>query len=890
MIPGTASKLADALRDRYVIERELGRGGMAAVYRARDLKHGRHVALKVLHPELAASLGPERFQREIETVARLQHPHILTVHDSGETVGQLWFTMPFIDGESLRDRLGREQQLPVQVALRIATDAARALQYAHEHGVIHRDIKPENLLLTKDGSTLVADFGIARALNAGDDRLTETGISVGTPAYMSPEQATGERTLDARTDVYALGAVLYEMLVGEPPFTGPTAQAVIAKRFSGDVPRVRHVRPSVPDSVEQAVTRALAPVPADRFATTAEFARALEPTVAPVTATPIVSLASAIPAIGRASIRAWRPVSMSAMALGLLLLVGLGALIAWRLSRSEVGKTDGAKVLAVLPFDNLGDASDAYFADGVANDLRTKLSQVPGLQVIARGSSNEYRKTTKTQQQIARELGADYLLTATVQWEKVAGGVSRVRVTPELVEVRPGGASRTRWGQQFDGAMTGVFQVQADIAGQVAHALNVELGDSAKHKLAATPTHNLPAYDAFLRGEAASQGMTVFDPPSLRQAIAAYEQAVALDSTFVRAWAQLARAQAALNFIGSHTAARAEAARRAAERARALAPARPEGHQALGAYYSHVLADKARAYSEDSIALALAPGNAELLGAVGFDELNLGRWEAAREHLEEAVRLDPRSGATAAQLGTLLLNTRHYPEAERVLDRALQLAPTNLIVRADRATVALAQGDLAGARAIINAVPKAVDPTALVAFVATYQDLGWVLDEAQQRLLLRLTPSAFDDSHAQWGIVLAQTYALQGNELKVRVYADSARLAYQEELKAAAPENSQRHVFFGLALAYLGRKAAAIREGQRGAALVPIAKDAFLGPYVRHQLVRIYMLVGEPEKALDELEPLLEIPYYLSPGWLKIDPTFNPLRGNPRFERLVKGT
>src|SRR4051794_16881985 len=252
VILGTASKLANVLSDRYVIERELGRGGMATVYLARDLKHDRLVALKVLRPELAQALGPERFQREIDTVARLQHPHILTVHDSGETAGQLWFTMPFVEGESLRDRLRREQQLPVEVALRIATDAARALQYAHDHGVIHRDIKPENLLLTKDGSTLVADFGIARALSAGDDRLTETGLSVGTPAYMSPEQAAGDPHLDARTDVYALGTVLYEMLAGEPPFTGRTAQAVMAKRFSGEVPRVRRVRPSVPESVEQA--------------------------------------------------------------------------------------------------------------------------------------------------------------------------------------------------------------------------------------------------------------------------------------------------------------------------------------------------------------------------------------------------------------------------------------------------------------------------------------------------------------------------------------------------------------------------------------------------------------------------------------------------------------
>jgi tetratricopeptide (TPR) repeat protein len=257
--------------------------------------------------------------------------------------------------------------------------------------------------------------------------------------------------------------------------------------------------------------------------------------------------------------------------------------------------------------------------------------------------------------------------------------------------------------------------------------------------------------------------------------------------------------------------------------------------------------------------------------------------------LEQAARLDPRSGAIADQLGQVLLNTRHYPEAERALDHALQLLPANLLVREDRATVALAQGDLPHARAIINAAPKEVDSTTLVAFVANSFDLVWVLDEAQQGLLLRLTPSAFDDSRAIWGIVLAQTYALQGNGARARVYADSSRLAFQQQLQAS-PQDGQGHALLGLALAYLGHKLEAIREGQRGVALYPISRDAYFGPYVQHQLARIYLLVGEPEKALDQLEPLLKVPYTLSPGWLRIDPNFDPLRGNPRFARLVNGT
>jgi serine/threonine-protein kinase len=271
----TESDLEEALRDRYVLKREIGRGGMATVYLARDLKHDRLVALKVLHPDLAVTLGPQRFLREIKLAARLQHPHILSVHDSGEAAGQLWFTMPYVEGESLRDRLKRDGQLPVDDAVQITREAAQALDYAHQHAIVHRDIKPENILLTRDGNVLVADFGFARALGA-DEQLTATGVSVGTPAYTSPEQAAGERTIDHRSDVYSLACVVYEMLAGEPPFTGPTAQAIIAKRFSTVATPVRVLRPDVPEHIEQAITTALARIPAGRFPSTGEFARALK--------------------------------------------------------------------------------------------------------------------------------------------------------------------------------------------------------------------------------------------------------------------------------------------------------------------------------------------------------------------------------------------------------------------------------------------------------------------------------------------------------------------------------------------------------------------------------------------------------------------------------------
>ena len=274
-MPDSIAQLTAALSAHYAVERELGAGGMATVYLARDLKHNRYVAIKVLRPELAAILGGERFLKEIRLTANLQHPHILPLHDSGEADGLVYYVMPFVEGESLRDRLKREKQLPVEDAIRLAREVASALDYAHRHGVVHRDIKPENVLL-HDGQALVADFGIALAVStAGGERMTETGLSVGTPHYMSPEQAMGDREITPRSDVYALGCVTYEMLLGEPPFTGPSAQAIIARVVTEEPRSLIVQRKTIPPHVEDAVHVALAKLPADRFATAAEFATAL---------------------------------------------------------------------------------------------------------------------------------------------------------------------------------------------------------------------------------------------------------------------------------------------------------------------------------------------------------------------------------------------------------------------------------------------------------------------------------------------------------------------------------------------------------------------------------------------------------------------------------------
>ena len=533
-------QLQAALGAHYAIERELGHGGMATVYLARDLRHERLVAIKVLRSDLGAALGPERFTREIKLAAGLQHPHIVSVHDSGVTpAGHLWFTMPYVEGESLRTRLEREKQLPLDNALQITREVADALSYAHQQGIIHRDIKPENILLSR-GHAMVADFGVARGMgndaDAASQRLTETGMALGTPAYMSPEQGTGERALDARTDVYALGCVLYEMLSGEPPYTGATAQVILAKRVTGDVPSVRRLRPAVPAPVDAALTKALAPVPADRFASASAFARALQSTDA-----------SEIPR--SPARRTNRYAITTAAAVGIALVIGAGVIVGRYRGAASPGRASptGSPVrLAVLPFDNLGDSADAYFADGMTDAVRGKLTAIPGLEVIAPASSAQYRKTTKTPQQIGQELGVRYLLVGKVRWAKVPGRPARVEVSPALVEVS---SAADKWEQPFDALFTDVFQVQADIAGKVAQQLQVTLDPSGLHALEQRPTTNLDAYDAYLRGREAEKGAS----GSERRAVELYQEAVRRDSAFALAWAALSGAHATIYSSGVPT-------------------------------------------------------------------------------------------------------------------------------------------------------------------------------------------------------------------------------------------------------------------------------------------------------------------------------------------------
>jgi serine/threonine protein kinase/Flp pilus assembly protein TadD len=431
----TGEQLNAALSSRFAVERLLGRGGMSSVFLARDLRHDRRVALKVLRPAIAQSVGADRFHREIRIAASLTHPNILSVHDSGEAAGMLFYVMPFVEGESLRARFEREGALPIEEAVRIACEVADALSYAHSHNVVHRDIKPENILL-EAGHAVVADFGMACAIEAvGADRLTESGLAVGTPAYMSPEQAAAER-IDGRTDQYALACVLYEALAGAPPFTGPTVLAIMARKAAGTIPGLRVVRPDVPLHVERAVTRALASLPADRYATVAEFATELrEP--------------SATPAAGRS--------------------------------------------IGVLPFVNMTDDSETdYFAEGIAEEIITALTRLPELKVAARTSTFAFKGVSGDVREIGRRLGVGVILEGSVRRSG-----QRLRVAAQLIDVADG---YHLWSDRYDRDLADVFAIEDDITRSIVGALEVLLTERGDRTMVRPPTTHVNAYDFYLRG------------------------------------------------------------------------------------------------------------------------------------------------------------------------------------------------------------------------------------------------------------------------------------------------------------------------------------------------------------------------------------------------------
>jgi len=630
------NRLKAALSDRYPIERELGRGGMATVYLARDVKHARQVAIKVLHPDLAAFIGAERFVREIEIAARLAHPHILPLFDSGEADGFLYYVMPYIDGESLNDRLQRTGPLPLAEAVRLIEQVASALNYAHEQGIIHRDIKPGNILISGD-QAIVADFGIARALAAaGGPSLTGTGMALGTPAYMSPEQAFGSHSLDRTTDVYALGCVVYEMLAGMPPFKGSTPQAVLAQHAVNAVPSLQLSDAGLATSVERVVMRALAKEPDDRFQTASELAQAL--------AGAITEEARAEEA-SRKRRRRW---ARGAIAVLMIAALSLGG---WWIRGQFTARP--IELLAVLPASNMTrDPAQDFFVDGVHEALVTELQRA-GLSIIARQSVLQYRDTDKPIRQIAKELGVDALIQPAV-------GRSGDSVFVDI-SLYDGPTQLPLWTESFPARIEGVLGVYRDVSRRIAKEIGVVLSTQATARLGERPTIDPRAYEAILRGQF---HLRQFTPQDFTLALQNFESALAIDSNYAPAHVGVAAVWLYRSQAGITPRAESQPMlERHLKRALAIDPQLASALQLQAAdlvWGQWKLDAGAEAFRR---AIALDPNNAQLRVFYGHVLMIQGKPDEALQEGRLAVQLDPLNAFVTGLYGTILSMTGHPEEA-----------------------------------------------------------------------------------------------------------------------------------------------------------------------------------------------------------------------------------
>ncbi len=675
----TFERLKAALADRYAIEHELGSGGMATVYLAEDLKHHRKVAVKVLRPDLAAALGAERFLREIEVAARLQHPHILPLHDSGEADGFLYYVMPYVEGESLRAKLAREGELPITDAVRILRDVVDALTDAHAHGVVHRDIKPDNVLLTKHHA-VVTDFGVAKAVSeaTGREKLTTAGVALGTPAYMAPEQAVADPHIDHRADIYAVGAVAYELLTGRPPFTGTTPQMILSAHVTEAPQPVTKDRHAVPPALAQLVMKCLEKKPADRWQSAEELLPQLEALatpsggVTPTATTPV----SAVHAPRQKTL-----VGAGAL-LGVLMLAAFGWWLLAGRGGAVADQTSGRIPIAVLVFENrTATEDDEFFSEGIADDINTELSKIGGFAVKAHASARRLNREEMSYSEIADQLGAEYLVHG--NWRRAGDSV---RITARLILPE---TQEQLWAENYNRELTAsnMFDVRSDVAEQVAAALNVAVAPTEQAQLAAEPTASTEAYTAYQLGRFFWNKRT---EEGLQRAVEYFSDAIERDSNYALAYSGLADSYSLLPWYGSVKSAEVYAqAKAAAQKAVKSDSESAEAHTSLAAFKWWYEWDWRGAEAEFERALALNPSYATAQQWYGMFLVALGRVDEGIAHVQQALVLDPLSIIINRNLGQALLVPRRYDAAVEQYQKALEIDPNSGNTRSELAVAYL---------------------------------------------------------------------------------------------------------------------------------------------------------------------------------------------------------
>jgi serine/threonine protein kinase/Flp pilus assembly protein TadD len=863
---------------------ELGRGAMGVTYRATDTSLQRKVALKIIKIDIAerSADARERFMREARAAAALRHENIATVHQFGMRLetGQYFYAMELIEGETLEDRVRRAGPLDARTTIKIAQQVTSALTAAEKHGLVHRDLKPANLMLvSSDGETAhvtndkkllvkIIDFGLAKAIHTQIDPKSLTHDRfVGTPAFASPEQFE-HSALDVRSDIYSLGETLWFALTGKTPFAGHSVEEIHRAQKSNVLPVEQLKAAHVPSRLRSLLESMLALEPASRPGTHELSAR----------------LQRCSPeALSKRRMR----VALVAAALLVLAMSALFVFQPLRIQNAPLNPAPG-KSIAVLPFENRSeDKANAYFADGIQDEVLTLLSKIADLKVISRTSTQHYKSASGNLREIAEQLGAAYLLEGSVQKSGDA-----VRVNVQLIKAAN---DSHLWAETFDRKLTDICSVESEIAKGIAASLQAKLTGGEEQALAVKPTNNSEAYDAYLRGLAFEARHRVsFSFDLLWKAAGFYERAVQLDPNFAIAWARLSRVDADLYFnrVDAATAARGDPAKRALEYAQKLEPNSPETLLALGYYQYRVLGDYGDAITTFELVTKILPGNSEVRYALALVTRREGHWDQSVAYWEQALALDPRNMALLKDAAWTYISLRQFPAALKLDDRALDITPNDPDVMASKASIYQAQGNLQQAATLLSEIDGQKPFAAKITQLRLERNYGEAIRLLQARLAQ--FPFSSEIEKAFYQLNLAFMQRLAGDTPGAKLTAEQARATYEQRHRDE-PERSGWAVTLSLAYAAMGEKDSALRLAEHAIVLLPRAKDAMDGPGFEENLAFVQTIFGKNDRAISTLTQLLQTPYAyffraapITPPLLRLDPFWDPLRGDPAFQKLCE--
>jgi serine/threonine protein kinase/tetratricopeptide (TPR) repeat protein len=861
----------------YQILDEIAHGGMGVIYRARQRHSRRIVAVKrILAYEADSQETLIRFRREALAAASLDHPNILPIYEVGEDEDGLpFFSMKFAAGGSLRDAAPSLRSEPLR-SVALMAKVARAVHYAHAQGILHRDLKPGNILLDGRGEPLVSDFGLAKWLDTGSN-VTHTLTIFGTPGYVAPEQAEGStRSLRPGTDVYSLGAILFDLLTGRPPFLGDNVLAVIQQAAEKPAPKLRSFAPALDRDLEIICAKCLEREPDARYCSAEDLAEDLERWLAD---RPIIARPVSVPV----HVSRWSRRNPAAAGMAVLLLalgIGIG-IMTWE---SELLRRPEDIAIAVLPFENLSQTKEsAFFADAIQDGILTKLGRVAQLRVISRTSVMAYHGARNTRQ-IGRALNVSHVLKGSVRWE-----AGRIHLNAQLIDTR---TDNQVWAEEYDQDLANVFLTQSEIVKEVANQLEANVSDVEKAAFEEPPTSDFVAYDFYLR--ARDLLLTLFSSRAredLLQAADLLNQAVARDPSFFQAYCQLAYTHDQLYFLGfDHSPARLALAEAAIQAALRLRPDAGETHLARAENLYRGYLDYEGALAELAAASQTVPNSPRLFALKGYIERRQGHWEESTRNLERAIDLDPRDFYTLQQVAISYGVLRRYAEERSVLDRALSIAPDDVDTKVARASVEFhRKADTRSLHQTIDSI-RATNPAALpniandwLSCALAERDVAAAKDALNAFGQIPLTDYAV---HSNRPLIEGVIARMTNDEEAARAAFTVARVE-QEKAVQAQPNYGPPLCVLGLIDAGLGRKKEALREGRRAVELLPVRKDAINGPLMIAYLAMIAAWIGEKDLACEQLSIAIRSPSTLSYGQLKLLPFWDPLRKHPCFEKIV---